>query len=396
MFASSALRRILPVLGFLGVAHSATVNRTIDDSFGDSENGVKPLFTPSSAWNSGECSRCQIKPNSSLALRGTWTEGTYGPAGDPLSIRLTFEGTAIYVFFILADFNGNGLTTATNCAFSLDSTDRVPYHFASETTTSRNLLYNQLVFSRTGLANEEHVLDIIADGDQRSYLNFDYAIYTQEDEDELPIGRPTTGGQITAEPMTSTRLDSTTGILPSASSPPPPTSVTIKTTGEPAGGSSSASSPFSSHLIYTLPSGAPDNRDDDSDKDVDPKSSSTASSTTSSTSATAVTIIGVTLGSLAATAIAIVVWLWIWRRRKSRNPLHSVDTAPNNYTATDGQVRPFLYFPTTPSQPVTFEKLKGTSPWSDGSTEYWDSISKGDPRADNFTETTGKGRTSPF
>ncbi|KAJ2915255.1 hypothetical protein MD484_g5186, partial [Candolleomyces efflorescens] len=45
-----------------------------------------------------------------------------------------------------------------------------------------DILYNQLVFSQTGLANTQHTLEIITEGlSYQTYVNFDYAIYTFDD-----------------------------------------------------------------------------------------------------------------------------------------------------------------------------------------------------------------------
>jgi hypothetical protein len=45
--------------------------------------------------------------------------------------------------------------------------------------TMADIMYNQLVFSQTGLANTQHTLEIVTEGlAYQTYVNFDYAIYT--------------------------------------------------------------------------------------------------------------------------------------------------------------------------------------------------------------------------
>jgi len=173
------------------VQAQTAVNRTIDDALGDSETGVKPLFSPAAAWHAGECAQCAIRPDPAQAFQGTWTEATYR-APDTLNIQLSFRGTAIYIFFILADYRQSGITTITECAFSLDGGAPVPYHFESEAEGS-NMLHGVMVFSRSDLENEDHTLEITTGGDDERYVNFDYAIYTTEEEGE--DDEATTGGR---------------------------------------------------------------------------------------------------------------------------------------------------------------------------------------------------------
>lgn len=315
MLVTANVSLLLYLCALLPVALSAE-NRTIDDSFGDSATGFKPEFTPSSSWNTGECAGCAIKPDAARAFGGTWTEATHrGGPENPLTIRMRFRGTAIYVYFILADFEQSGeatIDTRTDCTFHLDSTTPEPYLFASERTGSRDLLYNQLAFSRTGLADEDHVLEIVAAGVERSYINFDYAIYTSEEESAQSSGR----------------ASSTGGSLSGTSIPPSSSETNLGTNGS---SDNSSSGPVNMGAI-----------------------------------------VGGVLGSVAALAIAILAAYFLWRRRRSRSERQSESQAQGNGGPADtpapgAQILPFSYQHTpvstgTPQQlgyqPVTFTKLR--------------------------------------
>jgi hypothetical protein len=96
---------------------------------------------------------------------------------------LTFYiGTAIWVFCIIPNFAG-GITTTANFTFQLDGMQRGTYfHFPD--SSSSTVLYNQPVFSATGLGNTPHSLVMSPtagpgpDISQNSLMLFDYAIYT--------------------------------------------------------------------------------------------------------------------------------------------------------------------------------------------------------------------------
>ncbi|KAG6812414.1 hypothetical protein H0H92_002990 [Tricholoma furcatifolium] len=161
------------------VAAAASVNRTIDDTYGDSVTGAKPSYLPtsSSVWQGPSCTGCYIQPDPDEAFDRTWTAATYNPGLGSMSIEFSFTGTAIYVFFILANYVAEGITTETACDFVLDGTTVSSMDHTPSTSTA--LEYNSLVFSQTNLANAAHTLEIVTSGYNRDiFVNFDYAIYT--------------------------------------------------------------------------------------------------------------------------------------------------------------------------------------------------------------------------
>lgn len=75
---------------------AVVTNRTIDNDFGDSVTGEKPVFLPTTvrAWEGRECIGCKVQPDKALAFNGTWNTATYSPERTgPISIDLTFKGT---------------------------------------------------------------------------------------------------------------------------------------------------------------------------------------------------------------------------------------------------------------------------------------------------------------
>ncbi|KAF8998270.1 hypothetical protein BDQ17DRAFT_1309300 [Cyathus striatus] len=158
------------------------VNRTIDDSFGDSQTFQLPLYQPAvGAWDDETCQGCSIKPDPSKAFKNTYTAATYNPGLKNVSISMGFEGTAIYVFFILANNQGDGITTITMANFTIDGQIAGSFTRAPD-LTSTDILFNQLVFSKTDIPNGIHQLVISTSGVNFDvFVNFDYAIYTHVD-----------------------------------------------------------------------------------------------------------------------------------------------------------------------------------------------------------------------
>ncbi|GLB34605.1 hypothetical protein LshimejAT787_0201700 [Lyophyllum shimeji] len=189
-------------------AEAVAVNRTIDDTTGDSATGNRPVYAPSTTgvWEDATCKGCAIQPVPAQAFKGTWTAATYNPGLGSMSIELSFHGTAIYVFFILANFVADGITAETACNFTLDG--RPAGSFEHVPSTSTDLQYNSLVFSQASLANVDHKLIISTSGitDRDIYVNFDYAIYTFDD---TPIPSPTASSSSTASPSPSASSSST-------------------------------------------------------------------------------------------------------------------------------------------------------------------------------------------
>ncbi|THV03989.1 hypothetical protein K435DRAFT_585998, partial [Dendrothele bispora CBS 962.96] len=151
-------------------------NRTIDDTLGDYVTRQRPTYFPETVgiWEDQTCAGCHVQPNRSLAFDGTWTAATYKPSvGNTLILAL---GTAVYIFFILANNESSGTTTKTECNFTLDGA--VVGNYSHSPSSSPDLNYSVPVFSKTSLPNQDHTFQIGAAGlEYEVFINFDYAIY---------------------------------------------------------------------------------------------------------------------------------------------------------------------------------------------------------------------------
>jgi hypothetical protein len=94
------------------------------------------------------------------------------------------SGTAIWVFCIIPNQAG-GITTTANFTFELDGALSGTYIRFPDMTN--DILYNQTVYSVTGLPNVQHTLVMsptagvpvdASDVSHNSLMLFDYAIYT--------------------------------------------------------------------------------------------------------------------------------------------------------------------------------------------------------------------------
>ncbi|TFK62509.1 hypothetical protein BDN72DRAFT_386977, partial [Pluteus cervinus] len=97
-------------------AQATLVNRTIDDTLGDRITGFMPIYSPTTSgiWEGADCVGCGIQPDKTLAFDSTWMAATFQPqVFTSMSVDLKFTGVAIYVFFILANNQGPGITTRT-------------------------------------------------------------------------------------------------------------------------------------------------------------------------------------------------------------------------------------------------------------------------------------------
>ncbi|RXW12972.1 hypothetical protein EST38_g12881 [Candolleomyces aberdarensis] len=161
-------------------ALAVLVNRTIDDTAGDSVTGAKPIFFPADRglWKDQTCIDCLINPDVRLVFGNTYTAATYIPELGKMSISMRFNGTAIYVFFVLVNSADPRVIPETQCDFVLDNGPPLSFGYDSDRESS-GYKYNQLVYSNTGLPPGDHLLEIVTNNlDHRVYVNFDYAIYT--------------------------------------------------------------------------------------------------------------------------------------------------------------------------------------------------------------------------
>ncbi|KAH9897631.1 hypothetical protein C8Q73DRAFT_364880 [Cubamyces lactineus] len=160
------------------------MNRTVDDQNGDSVTGAMPSYLPDSGWTQGsQCPTCNIYPglvDVSRAIEQTWHDSTYHPGQPDRVITVSFTGTAVYVYNLIAN-NVQYTTTLTNLSFSMDGTFMQQYTHTPDAGEAQ-ILYSVPVFSHTNLPNQPHTLEIRANGPSASLILFDALIYTVPDE----------------------------------------------------------------------------------------------------------------------------------------------------------------------------------------------------------------------
>ncbi|KAF9532856.1 hypothetical protein CPB83DRAFT_585315 [Crepidotus variabilis] len=155
---------IVLALHFFATTWVIATNRTIDDQFGDSHSGVKPTYLSSEndIWKSHRCTSC---------FGGSYLAATILPS-TVVNLTLKFEGTAIWVYFIL----GSDLAKVS---FFMDN-NRSPTHLQDAGRVTRTIkpTQNALVYSETGLMMGSHKLLItVSDSQETVFVAFDFARY---------------------------------------------------------------------------------------------------------------------------------------------------------------------------------------------------------------------------
>ncbi|KZP17993.1 hypothetical protein FIBSPDRAFT_792544 [Athelia psychrophila] len=169
---------IYPVLSYLAHFSAATPsNRTIDDEFGDSVTNLRPVYSPTTGWAQGaNCSTCFVQLDTLNVFDGSWHDTTHSPTDtEPRSVAITFNGTAVYAYCVLAN-TVQSTTTLTNLTFFMDGELVGTYQHIP--TTSADYQYNVPVYVNTSLFNQQHVLTMEATGTNSSLILFDYVDYT--------------------------------------------------------------------------------------------------------------------------------------------------------------------------------------------------------------------------
>ncbi|KAJ7596759.1 hypothetical protein C8J56DRAFT_296376 [Mycena floridula] len=155
----STLKLLAVVCLFLAAqVQGILVNKTLDDSDGSL------VYLPPSAWNTPDCPTCTAKPDPALVFGGTWHDSTFNPVAGSndfpntvLSVSATFNGTAIYVYCVLADTVASP-TGNSDMTFLIDGA--VAGTFVKAPPGTDGYEYNQLVFSKTNIVSGFHTLTI--------------------------------------------------------------------------------------------------------------------------------------------------------------------------------------------------------------------------------------------
>jgi hypothetical protein len=176
---------LLQVLFFIcsAIPHVQTisVNRTIDDTYGDPSTGTYPTYntedwiaSPVNGYAIDDtlhgCGRPTVDGACSMTLH---FEGKNLPdAAYPASLKFPYtQGTAIYVFGYCESSSDVNLNTSV----TLDGGPTRDIPFASP----MQFVYNCSLYSKTGLENINHTLTLAAiTAVEDVQWSFDFAIYT--------------------------------------------------------------------------------------------------------------------------------------------------------------------------------------------------------------------------
>ncbi|KIY43144.1 hypothetical protein FISHEDRAFT_62914 [Fistulina hepatica ATCC 64428] len=155
-------------------------NRTIDDAFeGDSQ--ARLTYSPSGYWSNGDdCDTCLVHPNKSKAYDGTWHDYSAFPTDtdyESAYMNASFEGSAVYIYCILAN-NATGAGTTANYSFVVDGESSPIVFFHSADNTSE-YYYNVLVYSNDTLGTGRHNVQLLPNiGKVDTLVLFDYFTFT--------------------------------------------------------------------------------------------------------------------------------------------------------------------------------------------------------------------------
>ncbi|KAF7294608.1 hypothetical protein MIND_00997400 [Mycena indigotica] len=157
-------------------------NRTIDDNFGDLVTGLQPIYTPDGYWSfDSTCSSCVFRPDPKLAFNGSWHDSSQFVNTAPVSVTLSFSGTAIYVFCIVPPII-QGTISRYRLNYTLETiaatskTSTMTGNFSLDPRSTTDYQYNVPVVSISGLDNTAHTLRVSTN--DASVFLFDYAVYT--------------------------------------------------------------------------------------------------------------------------------------------------------------------------------------------------------------------------
>ncbi|KAN0076719.1 hypothetical protein V8E55_010574 [Tylopilus felleus] len=203
---------------FASFTLAALQNVTVDDAV--LTGAVVPQYLPTaSLWNSvvgNNCTSCTVKPDPSLAYDGTWHDTTYYPSNDYTpSFQFTFTGSALYIFFIIANNLNNSYIAFTSVQFELDEVLVSTYTHTPSTSTDYQ--YNVLVYANSSMTPGQHTMVVVpaVNTGNRVLVLFDYLIYTMDTSSSLSTSSSTQAftSAVTATSVTGTSPASNIGAI---------------------------------------------------------------------------------------------------------------------------------------------------------------------------------------
>ncbi|KAJ7320865.1 hypothetical protein DFH08DRAFT_789070 [Mycena albidolilacea] len=163
----------------VAISIGTTVERTIDDTLGDSESGVLPVYEPANAFSfNSKCTTCTLDPDPASAFQGTWHDSSQFPGGPAVNVTLSFEGTAISVFCILSNNASKGISNS-DFVFMVDGVPQKSFTHLPDNTS--DFVYQAKVLDVAGLNRGTHKVVMATDNSAGSLMLFDFARYTFDD-----------------------------------------------------------------------------------------------------------------------------------------------------------------------------------------------------------------------
>ncbi|KAG6852808.1 hypothetical protein C0991_009005 [Blastosporella zonata] len=265
-------------------------------------------------------------------------------------------GTAIYVFFILANnANDTRITRATYCDFILDGATEGNFEHTPLATS--DFEYNALVFSQTDLSNNDHTIVFTTPlgSEEHFFINFDYAVYTSDDNASsgpLPVATTTEFGGATTLPPTVLSGSAVQSHSHSSSSLAHITSSSIFLTSSWDGAGSTESGSSEPHTGQTTP--------DASNPTPTPTLSSNNGTDDPSRSINVGAIVGAAVGVTVFVGVILLVFVFIWRKQRRIRLQHSRETSPSGSEGT--VITPFVLASSPPT--------RSESPEASGASEH--------------------------
>ncbi|KAK7044168.1 hypothetical protein VNI00_007888 [Paramarasmius palmivorus] len=258
----------LILLDILVQVNGRRITHYIDDEFGDSVTGEKPVYFGNGWVQGSTCSDCPLKPDPSQAWNNTWHYNSRSGNDPAIGVNLTFTGVSVIAWIIVPNTvpGSSGAPGYGVYAYMDDDAEPDGGYFQPAPESTNDFTYKFQMYTNNTLANTTHTLRLVSEprGNTDSVFLFDYAQYVFDDG--LQDDTPTTSSP-ESNPTTST-----SGVTPS------PSEISDR---------SSGSNPA--------------------------------------------IVAGAVVGTLGLVAVAIIISLFILRRRRRRRQLQSPDSTADPY-----------------------------------------------------------------
>ncbi|KAH9922999.1 hypothetical protein B0H21DRAFT_701362 [Amylocystis lapponica] len=182
---SPSLLTIVTLFTFLSIhsffATASLQNVTVDDTYGDPLTGEMFVYAPTAEWSIGQdCSSCTAHVDANDAYNGTWHDNSAFEATNnhPSNASISFNGTAVYVYCILASDGNSNRLWSSELAFLIDGKQVGTYSWTS--TGPAAFQYDVPVYTNNTLTSGLHTFTLIngATSGVASLVLFDYLVYT--------------------------------------------------------------------------------------------------------------------------------------------------------------------------------------------------------------------------